>query len=178
MHLGLGARVVGLVDGESPGDAGDLIGESDGGAVVSTALLEAKGPGLEAVGMFGAGGGDQSGPSAMDQERTQVGVATFGDGSQVSAGAAGVFSGDDAERAGEAAAGAETVQGTDEAGQGSGAERADAGDAEEARGVRRVASEGVEISIGIPDILLEGTDLGGQRQQRGMQLDGDGLLRV
>ena len=89
-----------------------------------------------------------------------------------------MFSGDDAERAGEAAAGAESVQGTDEADQGGGAERANAGDAEEARGVRRVASEGVEISIGIPDILLEGTDLGGQRQQRGMQLDGDGLLRV
>ncbi len=39
-----------LALGAAPGDASELVGQGDGGAVVSVSALEREGPGLEAVG--------------------------------------------------------------------------------------------------------------------------------
>ena len=88
--------VIGFVDAGSPSDAGDFVGQGNSGAVMASTLLEAKGPGLEAIGVLGAGGGEKSGAAGVDQQGAEIRIATLGDGAQVAAGSAGMFSRNDA----------------------------------------------------------------------------------
>ena len=72
---------------DGPGDASEFVGESDGGLVVASAGLDREGPELEGVGMVVTFGGEQDGTSAVSQEGTQVRIAAFGDGAEMTRGA-------------------------------------------------------------------------------------------
>ena len=77
-----------------PGDAGELVGERDGGGVVAAALGEGERPLGEAVRPCRrALGVAEHGASAVGEEHAQVGIAAFADGAEAAAGAAGVFAG-------------------------------------------------------------------------------------
>ena len=64
---------------DDPGKAGELVGERDGGLVVSASLLEFECPAPEAIGLLLALGGPEDGASTVDEERSQVGIASLGD---------------------------------------------------------------------------------------------------
>jgi len=134
------------VNGYGPEDTSELVGEGDGGTVVSAALEDGEGPGLEVVGAFDAGSGEQDGARAVDQESAQIRIAALGDGAEMTAQAAGELAGDQAERAGEPSAGSESVQRADEGDQGGGGDQANSRDGEGSRRVGRAGGEplGVE----------------------------------
>jgi hypothetical protein len=66
-----------LIAPNTPGDASHAIGECDGCDVVASGLGGPYGPGLELIGLSGAGGGQESGPGPVDEEHTGVGIASF-----------------------------------------------------------------------------------------------------
>ena len=74
---------------DGPGDASELVGQSDGGFVVTAASLEAEGPASEGVGVCTSFSGEQDGSSAVSEKSAQVSVAALGDGAQVTGGAGG-----------------------------------------------------------------------------------------
>jgi hypothetical protein len=88
--------LVRLMNRDGPEDAGEFVGQCDGGAVVSAAMKDGEGPGLEAVGAFNAGGGEQGGAGAVNEEGAQIGITTFRDGAEVTAQAAGKLARDQA----------------------------------------------------------------------------------
>jgi hypothetical protein len=87
---------------------------------VASAGVEVEGPASESVGVGVTFGGEQDGACAVDQECAQIGIAAFGDGTQVSAFCAGVFAWDQPEVAGEVASGGESGDRADETDQGCG----------------------------------------------------------
>ena len=140
LSLIAGAQAPGFVDSllrpDGPGDACELVCQGGGGTVVTSAFLDFEGPGLKPVRGLGAFGGQEYGPSSVDQEGTQVGVAAFGDCAQMAVVTAGEFLRDQAEEGSESPARAETGGGADKAEQSRRRQKADAGDGLETFGRR------------------------------------------
>ena len=166
-----GVSRAGLVEGafgpDGPGDAGELVGQRRGGAIVAPALVETKGPGLETIGMASFVRGEEDGPGAVDQERAQVGVSTFVDRPEAVVVAARVLSGCQAEIACVGAAGAEAVGGADESEHGRGGDDADAGHRDKRLCSVGVGEQGLELSIEIADLLVELPDFLGDQREAG-----------
>ena len=53
---------------DPPGDTGELVGKRDGGAVVSSALLDLERPLVEGIFLPVSLGGSETGPGAMNEE--------------------------------------------------------------------------------------------------------------
>src|SRR5262245_2031119 len=68
-----------VVSPHRPGDASELVGQSDGGLVAAYSSLEAECPAPEAVVGLGVPGVTEDGASAVDEQHPQVGVAALGD---------------------------------------------------------------------------------------------------
>jgi hypothetical protein len=96
-----------------PDDTGDFISEGDGGFVVPAGLFDTKRPGSEAIRRLESFGVTDNGSGSVDEEHSQVTVAVLGDFSEAAMGAAGAFSGSEAEVAGEMACGGKTMNATD-----------------------------------------------------------------
>ena len=90
--------------GDGPDDPGEFVGDSNHGLVVSPRAVDLPSPGAELVGRART---DvcraEHGAPALGEEHTQVGVATLGDASEAANVATGVFLGNQAEVAREAA---------------------------------------------------------------------------
>src|SRR5690606_27700365 len=89
---GLVADVVGVEGGavvvDGPESTGELVGQCHGGLVVALALGKFQCPGLEWIqwlaGALSHQGRAQDGSAAVNEQSTQVGVASFGDAAQSS----------------------------------------------------------------------------------------------
>jgi len=164
-----------LLGDDGPGDAGELVGQRDGGDVVASALLEGQRPGDEAVRPSALGAGQhRSGP--VDEEHAQVGVAAFADASQAAGEAAGAFAGGDAEVAGEVAARREAMQVADEGEQRRGGQPSDAGHGAEPAHRGDLSGQEIELALHGLDALLEVADLQGGFGQGEAQGIGDARL--
>ena len=76
--LGFGSGLeVAVVYPDSPGDAGELVGEGGGGLVVADLVFEAQGPGAEAVAVLHALGVPEDRACTVDEERAQVGITCW-----------------------------------------------------------------------------------------------------
>ena len=62
-----------------PDDAGEFVGEADGGFVVTAPVLELECPDTERVWLLGAVAAPEDGAGAVGEEHTQIGIATFAD---------------------------------------------------------------------------------------------------
>src|SRR5512145_1056903 len=96
-----------------PDDAGELVGQRDGGLVVTALLLEPQGPGPQAVGGVTGLCLPQDGPSAVRQEHSDVDVATLADRAESPAKAARAFTRGESEVAGEVPRGGEAFDVSD-----------------------------------------------------------------
>jgi hypothetical protein len=76
-----------------PGDASELVGQSDRSLVVPTPSLELQSPGTKAIVLLGLLGVAQHRAGTVDQQHAEVGVAAFGDATETLAQAARVFAG-------------------------------------------------------------------------------------
>ena len=157
-----------------PDDARELVGQRDGGLVVTAELLKLEGPGAQAIGSGQAMGVAEDGAGAVDEEHAEVRVTTLADRAEVTGGAAGVFAGSEAEVVGEAAAGAEAVDIADEGEQRGGGEQTDAGDGTEAGHDGEVRGEGGELAFEGAGVGFELLDLGAGVGEGGMQGGGQG----
>jgi hypothetical protein len=77
---------------DDPGDASELVGESDGGLVVTASSLDFESPGPEAVGGFHALGSPKNGAGAVGEEHSDIGVAALADATEPADASGGVFS--------------------------------------------------------------------------------------
>jgi hypothetical protein len=160
---------VGIVFPDGPGDAGEFIGEGDGGFVVTAEAFEAKGPGLEGVRRLGTLGMQEDGACPVDEEHAEVGVAVFADAAESTDGAAGAFARGEAEEAGEVATGGESVwvaDGGDECG---GGEETDPGYGSEACDRGELACESGEVDLGRVDAFVELLHLVGDLGESGSE---------
>ena len=73
-----------LVAPDAPGDARELIGESDGRHVVAVSVFNTERPGAKTIGFIHELGGTQNGTSPVDEEHAQVAVASLGDATESS----------------------------------------------------------------------------------------------
>ena len=82
------AAEVAVVTPGRPHDARELVGESDGGLVVTAAFLDIERPGAKPIERDGpalsAAGREQYGSGSMDEQGSQVRIALLADASQVS----------------------------------------------------------------------------------------------
>ena len=164
--LGFGSGLeVAVVLPDGPGDAGELVGEGDGGLVVAELALEAQRPGAQAVAVLHALGVPEDRARAVDEEHAQVGVAALGDPAEASAQAARVLAGCQADEAGHVAAGGEARGVADEGVQGGGGEQADARYRAQAGDDGDLPGEGLELRLDVLDACGERGDLLAQRSQ-------------
>jgi hypothetical protein len=101
-----------------PADAGDFIGEGDGGDVEAASSGDIQRPGSEVIGHVCGGAGAERRASPVDQHHAQVAVPSFGDAAEPADLACGVFSRRQPEVSGEVSTRAEAVQITDKGDQG------------------------------------------------------------
>jgi hypothetical protein len=74
--------IVSLTGGHGPDDASELVGDGDGGLVVSAGAVDLDSPGVKSVGWALADvGGAKYRASAVGEEHPDIGIATFGDAS-------------------------------------------------------------------------------------------------
>src|SRR6185295_6382664 len=137
--------VGGLVSPHSADDTRHLVGQGHGGLVVAARGLEVQDPGAQAVGLFGAFGGQQHGAGAVNQEHPQIDVTALADASESSCQAAGALTRSEAEKAGEATTGGKALDVADEGHQGGGGEQADAGDRLQALDHRHLGGEQAQL---------------------------------
>ena len=114
-----------------PKAPGGLVGECDGGFVVSDAVGQGDRPGLRAIEdsalLEDAPGGGECGSGAMDEQGAQVAVALLGDAAEASGIAAGVLAGREAEGAGEVTSGIEAGEFAEACAESGGGDQADTG---------------------------------------------------
>src|SRR5258705_215295 len=103
---------------DGPDDAGQLVGEGDGGLVVAAELLEMQSPGAQTVGGATLLGGPEDGPRAVDEKHAEVDVAALADGAEAADETAGALAGRQPEVAGEVTTGGEALDVPDEGDQG------------------------------------------------------------
>jgi len=68
-----------------PGDPCELVGESEGGFVVSSRALTLKCPRSEPIRVIDVLCGPQNGPGAVKEEHTEIGIAPLGDTAEMAA---------------------------------------------------------------------------------------------
>ena len=154
-----------VVSPDGPGDAGQLVGESDGGLVVAEPSLESEGPGSESVVGGGFLGVAEDGTCAVDEQHSEVGVTALGDSAQTSAQTAGVFSRGETQEAGEVTSRREAPDVSQESDQGGGDHQADARDRPQALDRGDLLGQGFELSLGQLDVVAEGLNLVAGRGQ-------------
>ena len=99
---------------DSPHDAREFVGEGDGGEEEGRPAPDLKRPRPEIVGFIGRHTGAEGGASAVDEHHPQVAVSALGDSSETSHVSGAVLPGCETEIVGEAAAGGEAVDVSDE----------------------------------------------------------------
>lgn len=82
---------------DDPSDARELVGESDGGLVVTASSLDLESPDPEAVGGFHALGSPKNRAGAVGEEHSDVGIASLADPTEPADASGGVFSRSQAE---------------------------------------------------------------------------------
>lgn len=87
--------VMGLVDGDSPGDPGEFIGQGDGSDVYTPALYQSSNPLAERISFVV--GGAYHGPGTMDEQASEIRITAFADAEQGGFTAGGMLSGNEPE---------------------------------------------------------------------------------
>jgi YD repeat-containing protein len=167
----------GVSSPEGPGDASELIGQSNRGAVVAAARLDRDGPATEPIWLLRTLGSVEGGSGTVDEQGAQIGVASLCDRAQVSLKAAGSLTRDQAEVAGEAPSGTEAGGIADEGNHGGRGRQADARDGTQILDRRETAGHRLELTLDGADSLFEVTDLGGGRQECRVQMIRDRTRR-
>lgn len=161
--MALGFRWSVSVDGvvlpQGPGDAGHLVGKSDGGVVVSSELLGTQCPDSESIGLAVSFGGPEDGTSSVNEEHAEVSVSPLADGSDAPFESGGSFSGSEPEIAGEVTARGEASDVADEGDESGGGEQSDARDGAQAPDDRVLACQELELPFDGSDALFEVADL-------------------
>ena len=145
---------------DSPDNAGQLVGEGDGGFVVTAEFLEMQGPDAQTVWGGALLGGPEDGACAVDEEHAQVDVAALADGAEAADETAGVLTRGQPQIAGEVTAGGETLNVPDEGDQGGGGDETDAGDGAQACDGGSLVGECLELVLDDTDAALHVADLG------------------
>src|SRR6266704_2174991 len=161
---------------DGPDDAGELVGEGDGGLVVTAEFLEMQGPDAQTVGGSTLLGSPEDGACAVDEEHAKVDVAALADGTEAADETAGAFTRGQPEVAGEVTAGGETLHVPDEGNQGGGGEETDAGDGAQAGDGGSLVGECLELVLDDTDAALDVADLGaGGGESRAQSVGQTGL---
>jgi hypothetical protein len=161
-----------------PRDAGELVGESDGGLVVAARALNVECPGLEAIGMRVFLCGPEDGAGALDEKHADIGIAPLGDGAETADKPARVFPGSEAEEACEVATGGEATDVTDEGDECGGSEDPDARDGLEALGDGVLSGERLGLALDIVGAGFEMRDFGAGLVESEPQRAGDGAVGI
>jgi hypothetical protein len=156
-----------------PSDAGEFVGEGDGGDVVTATALEFEGPAAEAIRARVALGMAEDGASAVSEEHAEVDVPALADMAEVAHRTGGVFTGSEAEVAGEVASGGEATGVADEGNESGSGEGTDPGDGPETRDIGELMAEGVEGAFGKMDAVVELLDVVADGGEDGMKNGGD-----
>ncbi len=96
-----------LVDGDGPGDAGEFIGQGNGGDVDASSVFYLGDPLAQGIVVLVCG--SDHGAGAMDEQASEIGVAPFSDAEQGGFAAGGMLSGHQPQRSGGMTAPAELV---------------------------------------------------------------------
>ena len=150
-----------LAGGDGPDDPGEFVGDSNHGLVVSPRAVDLPSPGAELVGraLTDVRRAEHGAP-ALGEEHTDVGVATLGDASEAANVATGVFLGNQAEVAREAAPRWEAAKIADEAHDGGRGQKSDAGNGEKSLDFRKLLGERLELVLDASAFVLEFSNLG------------------
>ena len=151
--------IVLLLGGNCPKDAGDAIGESDSRDVVASMLFKSECPGSERIRLRLFLRMPEDGAGTVDEEHADVLVAPLRDRPEVAGQAARLLAWSQAEIAGEVPAGGEPIQGSHEGFDGRGRQNANAGNGSELSHLRHGYGEGLELSFGRTDPILDLPDL-------------------
>src|SRR5207245_11020170 len=163
---------------DSPDDAGQLVGEGDGGLVVTAQALDLKGPGTQAIRVGPRRGPPENGAGAVSEEHAEIDVTALADGSEPADETTGVLARCQAEVAGEVTAGGEALDVADEGDQGGGGDEANAGDGAQPGDGGGLIGERFELVFNEPDAVLQLSDLGagfGERRAQTIRKAGVGI---
>lgn len=179
----MGVEVLLSVPG-GPGDAGHLVGESDGGNVVSAPFLGLEGPGSEAIGVLASLGVTEDGAGSVNEQHAEVDVSAFVNVSETTDTSGRELLGDEPEKAGEASSRGESSRTTDEGHEGGSGEETDPGDGAQPSDILHLYPEGSELGLDSLDSTLEIADLldgisedGGKGRVDGVVVEPGGDLR-
>ena len=142
-----------------PGEAGEFVGERDGGLVVSSSLLEFERPAPEAIGFLLALGGPEDGSGTVDEQRSQVRIAPLGDASEPADVSARVLLGCEAEETRKVPSGGKALDVTDEGDQCGCGQQSDAWNGTQMGNRLVLPGECLELAFGRADLLFEASDL-------------------
>jgi hypothetical protein len=98
---------------DCPGNAGHFVGQGSSGFVMAASVLNVKSPGTKTVMVRQFLSATEYGSSAVDEEHAQIAVSPFGDATNFSSRAAGMFPGREAEIRGEVTTGRKALDITD-----------------------------------------------------------------
>jgi hypothetical protein len=162
---------VGRPDG--PREAGEFVGERDGGFVVAPAVFELQGPGLQAAGRARRFlGVTEDGAGAVDQQHAKVRIAALANRPEMAARAARMLAWGEAEIAREVAARGEAPRVSDAGDERGRREEANAGNGPQLSDERQGGGEGLELAVDDPDARLELVKFGDDHVQGGAQRRG------
>lgn len=157
---GLARFVVPVVAPSTPGDAGEAVGQGDGGKVVATASLELQSPRVEGTGwLLATLRGDEPRAGTVNEQLAQVGISPFADATESTCRSAGVLTRGQAEVSGEVASGRKALDLGHKGDESRRREQANAGHREEVSNRGHFASERAELTFDDVDPLLELADL-------------------
>lgn len=143
---------------DDPDDASELVGESDGGLVVTASSLDFESPGPEAVGGFHALGSPKNGAGAVGEEHSDIGVAALADATEPADASGGVFSRSQAEIARELSSRAKPSDVSDKGDEGGCGEKPDTGYVPKPYHDRHLPSEGLELPFRLAHSRFESAD--------------------
>jgi hypothetical protein len=163
---------------DDPTDASELVGESDGGLVVTSSSLDLEGPGSEPVGGFDSLGSPENGAGTMGEEHPDMAVAALADTTEPSNASGGMFSGSQTEIVCELTSRAKPLDISDKGDNGGRGEKPDSGNVPKASDDRHLPSERLELSFRLAHSRFESANFRAHFVQGCAEGVGDTRVRV
>jgi hypothetical protein len=163
---------------DCPNNPGKFIGQGDGGNIMAPLFFDSKHPSPKPVWGWVCFGTRENGAGAMDKKHAQISIPPFGNRAEAAMISAGVFPGGETEEAGEVAGCWESVNVADKSNQGSGGQKADAGDGTQLLEDGVMISQRLELPFNGTDTSFELSDFISHISESRPQQPGDRTIKI